>query len=123
MDSETTRAILCARIWAGLTSAERAKLKTPAALLPAVDDLMKRSIGMGSPYEDGVARVLLDSTPLGAPLAAGLMLVVNWVVRWQSENKGDWLIWAYAKRQAGMAIAMPMAALGAGWIIRHWWMT
>lgn len=62
-DGETIRAQMCARIWAGVTAAERVKLKTPAALLPVVDDLLKRSIALGSPYEDGVARVLLDQTP------------------------------------------------------------
>lgn len=62
-DSETIRAQMCARIWAGLTASERVKLKTPAGLLTQVDDLLKRSIALGSPYEDGASRVLLDSTP------------------------------------------------------------
>ena len=62
-DGETVRAQMCARIWAGVTSAERTRLKTPAALLPVVDDLLKRSIALGSPYEDGATKVVLDSTP------------------------------------------------------------
>lgn len=66
-DGETTRAQMCARIWAGVTAAERTKLKTPAALLSTVDDLLKRSIAMGSPYEDGARRVLLDETPYSVP--------------------------------------------------------
>ena len=63
MDGEGLRAELCARIYAGLTSTERGKYKTPAGLLPVVDDLLKRSIGMGSPYENGATRIMLDDTP------------------------------------------------------------
>lgn len=63
MDGESLRASLCARIYAGATAAERKSLKTPAALLPVVDDLLKRSYGMGSPLDNGATRIMLDDTP------------------------------------------------------------
>jgi phage N-6-adenine-methyltransferase len=66
-DGETARAQMAATIWAGLTAAERVKLKTPAALLPVVDDLLKRSIQLGSPYtSDSPDVVLVDPTPFAA---------------------------------------------------------
>lgn len=54
-------------IWGGLTAAERTRLKTPAGLLPVADDLLKRSLQMGSPYaSDSVDVVLVDPTPFAA---------------------------------------------------------
>lgn len=66
-DGETVRAQMAARVWAGITAAERVKLKKPAALLPDIDDLLKRSYAMGSPLEDQTNRVMLDSSPFSVP--------------------------------------------------------
>lgn len=66
-DGETVRAQMCARVWAGLSVTERGKLKTPAALLPQIDDLLKRSYAMGSPLADATGNVLLDPTQYSVP--------------------------------------------------------
>ena len=61
MDGESTRALCAAVMWSGLTAAERTKLKTPAGLLPAADDLLKRSQQLGSPYAGDSGDVVLLS--------------------------------------------------------------
>lgn len=66
-DGETMRALMCARIWASITASERTKYKTPAGLLPMVQDLMARSYVLGSPTSDmNPDQVLLDPTPFAA---------------------------------------------------------
>lgn len=63
MDGESVRALAAAVMWAAGTSTERAK-KPVRDFLPVADDLLKRSVSMGSPYaSDSADVILVDPTP------------------------------------------------------------
>ena len=62
MDGETVRAVVAAILWSAGTSTERKK--PVREFLGVADDLLKRSLSMGSPYaSDSADVVLVDPTP------------------------------------------------------------
>jgi hypothetical protein len=79
MDGESVRALAAVVMWAGGTSTERAK-KPVRDFLPIADDLLKRSVSMGSPYASDSADVVLVD-----PTAFAVIRFQEWLSR-QTED-------------------------------------